>query len=159
MPLFLTEAEIRPHLRWDELIPAMERAVVDFSAGRVQQPVRKFLTIEEHQGFFGVMPAAGEVMGAKLVTFYPGNAQKGLPTHLALVLLFRPDTGEALAVMDGRLITEMPFSDDTGRVTLLVEDFGDGDFGRIEALRVARKKDVGNAQHAFGIAARHQGCT
>jgi thiomorpholine-carboxylate dehydrogenase len=54
------------------------------------------------------MPAAGaSVMGAKLVTFYPGNAAQGLPTHLAMILLFRPETGEPLAIMDGRLITEM----------------------------------------------------
>jgi ornithine cyclodeaminase/alanine dehydrogenase-like protein (mu-crystallin family) len=46
-------------------------------------------------------------MGVKLVTFYPGNAARGLPTHLAMILLFRPETGEPLAVMDGRLITEM----------------------------------------------------
>jgi ornithine cyclodeaminase/alanine dehydrogenase-like protein (mu-crystallin family) len=46
-------------------------------------------------------------MGVKLVTFYPGHAERGLPTHLAMILLFRPETGEPLAVMDGRLITEM----------------------------------------------------
>jgi len=50
---------------------------------------------------------AEDAMGVKLVSFYPGNAGTGMPTHLAMVLLFRPDTGEPLAVMDGRLITEM----------------------------------------------------
>src|SRR5262249_40302403 len=43
----------------------------------------------------------------KLVSFYPGNAGTGIPTHFAMILLFRSDTGEPLAVMDGRLITEM----------------------------------------------------
>jgi ornithine cyclodeaminase/alanine dehydrogenase-like protein (mu-crystallin family) len=52
------------------------------------------------------MPAyAGGQLGAKLVTFFPDN--QGVPTHHALVLLFRPATGEPLVVMDGRLITEM----------------------------------------------------
>ena len=46
-------------------------------------------------------------MGLKLVSFYPGNAGTAVPTHLAMILLFRTDTGEPLAVMDGRLITEM----------------------------------------------------
>jgi thiomorpholine-carboxylate dehydrogenase len=46
-------------------------------------------------------------MGVKLVSFYPGNAGTAVPTHLAMILLFRPDSGEPLAVMDGRLITEM----------------------------------------------------
>jgi ornithine cyclodeaminase/alanine dehydrogenase-like protein (mu-crystallin family) len=105
---FLDESDVRTHLRWDELIVAMERALIEFSAGRVQQPVRRFLTIERYEGFFGVMPAAGEtVMGIKLVTFYPNNAARGLPTHLAMIQLFSPETGEALALIDGRLITEM----------------------------------------------------
>jgi len=46
-------------------------------------------------------------MGLKLVSFYPGNAGTGLPTHMAMIVLFSPQTGEPLAVMDGRLITEM----------------------------------------------------
>ena len=92
----------------EELIPAMEQALIAFSAGRVAQPVRQMLAVEPHGGFFGAMPAAGEVgMGVKLVTFYPGNAERGLHTHLAMILLFDPETGEPLAVMDGRLITEM----------------------------------------------------
>ena len=66
------------------------------------------LTIEEGKRYFGIMPAVAEdAMGVKLVSFYPGNAGSAVPTHLAMVLLFRPDTGEPLAVMDGRLITEM----------------------------------------------------
>ena len=105
---FLDEARIRAVLRMEELIPAMERALAAFSAGRVAQPVRQMLAVEPQGGFFGAMPAAGEVgMGVKLVTFYPGNAERGLHTHLAMILLFDPETGEPLAVMDGRLITEM----------------------------------------------------
>jgi thiomorpholine-carboxylate dehydrogenase len=50
---------------------------------------------------------AEDAMGLKLVSFYPGNAGTAHPTHLAMIMLFRPDTGEPLAVMDGRLITEM----------------------------------------------------
>jgi ornithine cyclodeaminase/alanine dehydrogenase-like protein (mu-crystallin family) len=105
---FLDEARVRAVLRMEELIPVVERALISFSAGRVAQPTRQMLSVDPHGGHFGAMPAAGEVgMGVKLVTFYPGNAARGLPTHLAMILLFRPETGEPLAVMDGRLITEM----------------------------------------------------
>ena len=105
---FLDEPEVRKHLEWDALIAAMENALIDFSAGRVQQPVRRLLKVEPHGGYFAAMPAASaETMGAKLVTFYPGNAARGLPTHLAVIVLFKPETGEALALLDGRLITEM----------------------------------------------------
>jgi ornithine cyclodeaminase/alanine dehydrogenase-like protein (mu-crystallin family) len=46
-------------------------------------------------------------MGAKMVTFFPGNVELQKHTHMAMIQLFRSDTGEPLAVMDGRLITEM----------------------------------------------------
>jgi ornithine cyclodeaminase len=54
-------------------------------------------------GVFGTQAA----LGAKLVTFFPGNAQRGIHTHNALIALFEPETGEPLAVMDGRYITEI----------------------------------------------------
>jgi thiomorpholine-carboxylate dehydrogenase len=108
MVMYLDEERVGKLLRWDGLIAAMETALAGFSAGRVLQPVRNMLTIEEGKRYLGIMPAVAEdAMGAKLVSFYPGNAGSGLPTHLAMILLFRPDTGEPLAVMDGRLITEM----------------------------------------------------
>jgi thiomorpholine-carboxylate dehydrogenase len=108
MVMFLGEAEVRKLLDWKPLIAAMESALVAFSAGRVIQPVRNMLTIEEGKRYLGIMPAIAEdAMGLKLVCFYPGNAGTSVPTHTALILLFRPETGEPLAVLDGRLITEM----------------------------------------------------
>jgi thiomorpholine-carboxylate dehydrogenase len=109
MVMYLDEDRVRGLLRWDQLIPAMEEALADFSLGRVLQPVRNMLTIEEGKRYLGIMPAvAGEdAMGAKLVSFYPQNAGTGTPTHMAIIVLFSPQTGEPLAVMDGRLITEM----------------------------------------------------
>lgn len=104
--MFLGEEEVRALLRMEELIPAMTQALSDLSAGKVQQPIRTVLPVAEHEGFFGVMPAySGSALGAKLVTFYPKN--KGVHTHHAMILLFRPETGEPLVTMDGRLITEM----------------------------------------------------
>jgi len=108
MVKFLDEAAVKAALHWDPLIETMERALIAFSAGRVLQPVRNVMTIEEGKRYLGVMPAAAEdAMGLKLVSFYPGNAGTGVPTHMAMILLFRAATGEPLAVMDGRLITEM----------------------------------------------------
>ncbi len=78
--------------------------------GQVLQPVRVALIVPPHGGFLGLMPAHMQSTGAlaaKLVTFYPQNAAKSLPTHLAVILLWDSATGEVLAMMDGRLITEM----------------------------------------------------
>jgi len=108
MVMYLDEPAVRAALRWDQLIAEMEAALTALSQGRVIQPVRNTITIEEGKRYLAVMPAVAEdAMGLKAVSFYPGNAGTALPTHLAMILLFRPDTGEPLAVMDGRLITEM----------------------------------------------------
>jgi thiomorpholine-carboxylate dehydrogenase len=107
-PLMISEEQVRACLRMRDLIPAMERALIDYSAGRAQQPVRTVLRSAENGGWFGSMPAiCGDVMGAKLAAFYPRNGERGLPTHLATIQLFSAITGEPLATMDGRLITEM----------------------------------------------------
>lgn len=108
MSLHLDEEQVRAVLSLEDLIPVMERALIDFSAGRVTQPVRSILPVPEYGGFWGLMPAIyGDVLGVKLVTVYESNAARGLPTHLATIQLFRAETGEPLATMDGRLITEL----------------------------------------------------
>ena len=102
----LDEAAVDRLLRMEEVIPAMERALADFSSGKVVQPVRTMLPVAEHKGFLGLMPAyTGTALGTKLVAFYPHNTD--VPTHHATILLFKPETGEPLITMDGRLITEV----------------------------------------------------
>jgi len=105
--IYLDEEQVRPHLRMAELIPAMEKALIDFSSGKVTQPVRSVITVDPPGGFFGIMPALAEGLGLKIVTFYPPNAERGIPTHMATIFLVDPETGAPLAAMDGRLITEM----------------------------------------------------
>jgi thiomorpholine-carboxylate dehydrogenase len=105
---YFDEAAVSAALTYEALIPAMRQALADYSAGRALQPVRSVLSVTEHTGWFAVMPAVyGGVMGAKMVTFYPGNAETHRHTHMAVIQLFRADNGEPLATLDGRLIPEM----------------------------------------------------
>ena len=106
--LFLDEEQVRRYLRMADLIPAMERALIEFSAGKVTQPVRSVINVDPPGGFLGLMPAhTADGLGLKAVTFYPSNAERGIPTHMATIFLVDPETGTPLAIMDGRLITEM----------------------------------------------------
>ena len=110
--MYVSEQEVRAVLTYEALIPAIREALIDYAAGHVNQPPRMILragNAEDHRnGWFGVMPVvARDVMGVKTVTFYAGNDELGLHTHMAIVELIRRETGEPLALMDGRLITEM----------------------------------------------------
>ena len=132
-----------------ELIPAMEKALIEFSAGEVTQPVRSVITVDPPGGFFGMMPAlTPEGLGIKIVTFYASNAERGLPTHMATIFLVDPETGAPLAVMDGTLITEMRTAAVSAAATNLLASpdakilaiLGSGVQARshVEALRLVR---------------------
>lgn len=105
----LTEHHVHSLLPITDLIAAMESALAKFSAGDVLQPVRSVLMVGPTKAYFGLMPAyvpAPASLGAKLVTVFGENHAKGLPSHLATILLLDPDTGSLIALMDGRYITE-----------------------------------------------------
>jgi len=149
-PLFLSEERVRTHLRMTELIPAMEKALIDFSAGRVTQPVRSIISIDPPGGFLGLMPAlTPDGLGLKAVTFYPSNTERGIPTHMATIFLVDPQTGTPLAIMDGRLITEMRTAAVSAAATKLLASpdakvlavLGSGVQARshVEALRLVRQ--------------------
>jgi thiomorpholine-carboxylate dehydrogenase len=99
-----------------------------------------------------MMPAlTPEGLGQKIVTFYPPNAEKNLPTHMAIILLNDPETGAPIAVMDGRLITEMRTAAVSAAATKLLASnnakilaiLGSGVQARshVEALRLVRQFD------------------
>jgi ornithine cyclodeaminase/alanine dehydrogenase-like protein (mu-crystallin family) len=147
---FFDEEDVRKHLLMPDLIPAMEKALIEFSAGRVIQPVRQIIPVDPPGGFYGMMPAlTPEGLGQKIVTFYPPNAEKGIPTHMATIFLVDPETGAPLAVMDGRLITEMRTAAVSAAATKLLAPsdskilaiLGSGVQARshVEALRLVRR--------------------
>jgi ornithine cyclodeaminase/alanine dehydrogenase-like protein (mu-crystallin family) len=151
-PIFLNENQVREHLQMVELIPAMEKALIEFSAGKVTQPVRSVINVNvaAATGFLGLMPAhTPDGLGLKAVTFYPSNSERGIPTHMATIFLVDPETGAPLAIMDGRLITEMRTAAVSAAATKLLAPpdakilaiLGSGVQARshLEALRLVRQ--------------------
>ncbi len=104
---FIGEAEIEAALEWPPLIDVIEEAMIAFSAGRVAQPVRQMVPVPGEDAIIAAMPAVGEAMAVKVVTLYHSNAGTDVPTHQAVILIFNKSNGSPLAVLDGRLITEM----------------------------------------------------
>ena len=109
MPVLLSEQDVRIVLPLPDLIDAMETALARFSSNEVAQPLRTVIEVGLQKAFVGVMPAFIDdpaMLGTKVVSVFGSNAAVGLPTHLATIVLLDPMTGELLAIMDGRYITE-----------------------------------------------------
>lgn len=109
MPLILDRSDVRALVTIPDLVPLMERTLAQFSAGKVEQPLRNVFSIGPDKAYCGVMSAAlsnPAAVGTKLVTIFEHNYKHGLPSHLATVVLLNPETGALLAVLDGTYITE-----------------------------------------------------
>src|SRR5581483_2708263 len=105
----LTEADVKSVLTMDDLIETMSTALQRFSSGQVEQPVRLMIPVDGDHALLATMPAFARnpnALGAKLVTVFERNHTRGLPSHLASIVLMDPETGALRALMDGRYITE-----------------------------------------------------
>ena len=104
--LVLSRAEVEELLDLDELTDALARAHVELSAGAASMPPR-IAAFAGDAGLLGAMPAylpsAG--LGCKLVSLFPGNVDR--PTHQAEIVVFDPENGSPVALMDGTYITAM----------------------------------------------------
>lgn len=105
--LLLTASDLRTVLQPDSLRAGLAEGYRAMTEGRTDVPIR--IMADAGDGLLGAMPGRVEGIGlaAKLVSVFPDNGTRGLPTHLALVALFDEATGVPLAVMDGEVITEM----------------------------------------------------
>jgi len=106
--LVLNRQEVESLLDLDRLVEALGPAMVELSAGRVSMPARVVAQVREHGGLLAAMPAflgSAQVLSAKLVSVFPQNAARGLPSHQAVILVFDPRTGSPRAMMDGATIT------------------------------------------------------
>lgn len=105
-PLLLDDADVRRHLSLEALLPAIEAALIDLSAGRAVQPQRTVLDLPA--GLLFVKPAlVADALVTKLITQVPDNAGRGLPTMIATLVLLDPESGRPLAVMDATWLTEL----------------------------------------------------
>jgi thiomorpholine-carboxylate dehydrogenase len=159
LPLLLDNDAVRRLLSLDALLPALEGALIELSAGRVVQPMRTVMELAEPGSLLFVKPAlvrprrdvpdggsgyAG-ALATKLITQMPGNAARGLPTMIATLLLLDPVTGVPLAVMDATWLTELRTAAVSALATRALRDdspkrlaiLGSGALARSHALALA----------------------
>jgi alanine dehydrogenase len=104
--LYLCRADVERLLDIDAMLEALAKALVIFSSGITSVPPRTAARVPD-LGLLGAM--AGYVPGValeiKLVSVFPGNHGRGIPSHQGLIALFDEEDGRPLAVMDGAYIT------------------------------------------------------
>jgi len=106
--LVLSRYEIEKLLTMGETLKAVERAFKLEAEGKVIMPPKLYLTLPQHHGDFRAMPAyVNGSAGIKWVSVYPNNSKYDLPSVMATIILCDPNTGRALAFMDGTYITSM----------------------------------------------------
>ncbi|HEX9015603.1 MAG TPA: ornithine cyclodeaminase family protein [Chloroflexota bacterium] len=123
MVLMLSRSDIKNLITMPEAIEALKTAHAEFSRGEAAMPVRSVITIPQHDGWYGVMPAylAGSgALGVKSVTVYKQNPSKGIPATLGLTLLLDPATGVPLSVMDAGYLTGVRTAAASGVATSLL---------------------------------------
>ena len=106
--LMLDAAETAALIDRDDLRRVVGVAMAEVSAGRVSMPARVGAFRSAPWGVMAAMPAhvpALDAMATKVVNVFPANADRGLPTHQAVVLVVDPDTGGFVAMLDGDVIT------------------------------------------------------
>ena len=145
-PMFLDDDAVRRHLSLETLLPAIEQALIDLSAGRVTQPLRTVMELPGPGSLLFVKPAlTANALATKLITQVPGNAARGLPTMIATLLLLDPATGVPLAVMDATWLTELRTAAVSAVATRALRDkrpkrlaiLGSGALARSHALALA----------------------
>jgi ornithine cyclodeaminase/alanine dehydrogenase-like protein (mu-crystallin family) len=108
-PRFIGREEIRRVLTFEACAPLMREAMIAASGGGINQPPRQILPLASGRGVFGIMPGviADDRFGAKLISAFNHPPGSPLPAHQGVVVLFDPETGSPVCVLDAGEITRI----------------------------------------------------
>ncbi|MGB8834811.1 MAG: ornithine cyclodeaminase family protein [Candidatus Sulfotelmatobacter sp.] len=104
---FIDREEIARRLTYEKCIPIVRQAMIAFSRGETKQTLRSIIPLSEGR-MFGVMPGAmgaHAVFGAKLISVFHENFARGVQSHQGLVILFDPESGAPVCVVDAGELT------------------------------------------------------
>ncbi len=106
--LVLSDQDIVKLLTMEEAIDAVEGAFSQLRRGKVVMPTRSTIMLPKYNGSISFMPSYLEESGAqatKIISIYPDNPKKGLPTTAAWIVVNSGETGQIEAFMDGTYLT------------------------------------------------------
>jgi ornithine cyclodeaminase/alanine dehydrogenase-like protein (mu-crystallin family) len=107
--LVLDQAAVGRLLPIGACIEVMTATLTALARGDAVLPLRTVIRIPDTSNAFAVMPAyvddVAPVIGAKVITVYPGNHATAFDAHQGAVLLFDSATGALAALVDATAIT------------------------------------------------------
>jgi ornithine cyclodeaminase len=125
--LILNASDVRTALPMPSAIDAMKQAFAAFSDGKAVVPPRIHLPIARHSGISLIMPSfvdaaatSKQTLAVKVVSLFDGNQARGLARIQAAVLVFEPDTGRPIALLDGAMLTAIRTAAASGAATDLL---------------------------------------
>lgn len=119
----LSRNDVTQAVSMAEAIKAVKKAFIQLSAGKAEMPLRTNIAVKKWKGTALFMPAylAGDdALGVKVVSVFPHNRKRRLPTIHAAVIVIDARTGQPLALIDGTYLTALRTGAASGLATDLL---------------------------------------
>jgi ornithine cyclodeaminase len=151
--LALTRSDLKRLVSMPEAIDLMKVAFRELSAGRAISPLRTVIPASDGVSVMLVMPAyvsAAAALGFKVVSIFPDNPSRNLPTLNALVTVVDHETGVPKAILNGAYLTALRTGAVSGAATDLLAPadarhlvvFGAGKQAITQAVAVAAVRPI-----------------
>jgi ornithine cyclodeaminase/alanine dehydrogenase-like protein (mu-crystallin family) len=119
--LILTDPDVRRSIDMRDAIEASAEAFILVAEDRAAVPPRHQVTVDAESGALslfmpGFLSTPGG-LGVKVVSFFPGNARRGVPPTHAAILLLDTDTGAPEVFMEATWLTSLRTGAGTGAAT------------------------------------------
>ncbi|GAA3763225.1 ornithine cyclodeaminase family protein [Streptomyces tremellae] len=152
--LLIDRATVHSLYPMHHAVEVMAEALRRYSGGLTDQPLRTILRPAASEDLLGTMPGhvGGDDLagfGLKAMVLKPGNPARGLDLHIGIVMVFDPETGEPLALMDAGAVTAIRTAAVSAVATDTLAPAGAGDLAilgsgvqarsHLEAMRTVRE--------------------
>ncbi|MFW7432951.1 ornithine cyclodeaminase family protein [Vagococcus carniphilus] len=109
--LFLTKENIINSFTMRDAMDACNESLRLYSEGKASVPLRTNINVAKQEGQSLYMPAYVEAdkdaLGVKIVSVYPKNIEKNMPSVPATMVTLDAETGMVSAILDGTYLTQL----------------------------------------------------
>ena len=154
--LVLNRQDVQQTVTMSQAISAVREAFIELSQKKAVIPMRTQIQVQKTNGISLFMPAylpGSQSLGAKIVSIFPDNLRKSLPTLHGLVIVLDAETGRPQSLMDGTSLTALRTGAASGVATDLLASrdsataaiFGAGTQGRTQLEAVCTVRSIRKA--------------